>query len=98
MDHTCNLSKGNKKIIESKDDVYISLSVKQITAKAKELILRNIDKPFSFHKNNLIENFYKLSNNKINWLPETSSLCKTLLYIFFFAFIIGVHCNGAKIG
>ena len=60
MEHTCNQSKENNEIIESKEDVCISLSDKQIIAKAKELILRNIDKPFSFHKNNLIENNYKL--------------------------------------
>ena len=58
-------------MIASIDNIDISLSDKQIKNKAKELIMRNIDKPFSFHKNNLSENNYKLSDNQIKWLIQS---------------------------
>ena len=70
-EHTCNNSDENKEMTASIDNIDISLSDKQIKNKAKELIIKNIDKPFSFHKNNLSENNYKLSDNQIKWLIQS---------------------------
>ena len=45
-----------------------SLSKKKLKKKLKKIYDKYFQKPFSFHKDNLIMNKFKLSNNQIKWM------------------------------
>ena len=67
--HECNFADS---IISEEIDPKktTSLSDKNIKEKAKELLIRNLDKHFLFHKDNLKNNNFQLSDNQIKWLLQ----------------------------
>ena len=68
-EHSCNNNAQKEQKEEIKEE-NVSLSAKSLKQKAKELIFRNLDKPLSFHLENLKNNNFKLSKNQIKWILQ----------------------------